>query len=75
MMREVGSYEAKSRFAEILRAVEGGQSFYVTRNGHRVAQILPCPDRRRRRRGGMRSRFGKPAADFGAPMAEFGDYQ
>jgi prevent-host-death family protein len=75
MMRDVGSYEAKTRFAEILRAVEEGQSFFVTRNGERVAQIVPCPSRRKRKRGCLRSRLGKPSADFGAPVLDFAEYQ
>ena len=39
-MQTVGAYEAKTRLAELLRAVEGGESFTVTRNGVPVARLL-----------------------------------
>ncbi len=39
-MQFVGAYEAKTRLSELLRAVEGGESFTVTRNGVPVARIL-----------------------------------
>lgn len=38
---EIGSFEAKTRFSEILRKVELGECFIVTRRGKIVAEINP----------------------------------
>ena len=50
--------EAKSRFTEIIRAVEAGEKVIITRHGKPVAQIAPPPcGRRRARLGGMKDRI------------------
>jgi prevent-host-death family protein len=41
MPTEIGSFEAKTRFSEILRKVELGESFTVTRRGKVIAEIAP----------------------------------
>jgi prevent-host-death family protein len=38
-MEKIGAFEAKNKFAEILRRVEAGEEFCVTRHGKIVAQI------------------------------------
>jgi prevent-host-death family protein len=38
---EVGTYAAKSRLAELIAAVERGESFIITRHGRPVARLLP----------------------------------
>ena len=40
-MRRVGAYEAKVKLAEILRHVEKGERFVITRHGVPVAVIAP----------------------------------
>ena len=40
-MEEIGSYEAKTHLPRILREVEAGKSFIITRNGKPVARIEP----------------------------------
>ncbi len=40
-MREVGSYEAKTHFPALLRAVEAGETVIITRNGTPVARLVP----------------------------------
>jgi prevent-host-death family protein len=40
-VRTVSAREANQRFSELLRAVEGGQSFVVTRRGRPVATLRP----------------------------------
>lgn len=40
-MKEIGSYEAKTHLPEILRAVEKGETYIVTRRGRAVARIIP----------------------------------
>lgn len=38
---QVGAYDAKTRLAELLAAVECGASFVITRHGQPVARLLP----------------------------------
>ena len=44
-MREIKASEAKSHFPDVLDAVERGETFIVTRNGHAIARIVPEVDR------------------------------
>ena len=46
-MREVPTTEAKSRFAELLRVVEYGESIAITRHGKTVAHLIPPVDHER----------------------------
>ena len=39
-MEFIGSYEAKTRLPELLRSVERGQSFTITRRGVPIARIV-----------------------------------
>lgn len=41
MNTEIGFYEAKTRFLELLRAVRKGQSFTITERGEAVAELGP----------------------------------
>jgi prevent-host-death family protein len=40
-MKTVGAYEAKTRFGELLREVENGETIIVTRHGFPVAWLSP----------------------------------
>lgn len=40
-MKSVGAYEAKTRFAELLREVENGETIIVTRHGSPIARLGP----------------------------------
>ena len=40
MLHEVGSFEAKTRLAELLRLAEKGDEIVVLRRGHRIAVIV-----------------------------------
>jgi prevent-host-death family protein len=42
MSIEVGSYEAKTRFSELLRIVQTGESFTITHRGNKVAELIPA---------------------------------
>ncbi len=43
-MRQLGSYEVKTHLAELLEAVEHGETIIVTRRGKPIAKIEPyCP--------------------------------
>ncbi len=46
-MGKIGSYEAKTNLAKLLREVESGKHFTITRHGTPVAELVPadnCPD-------------------------------
>jgi prevent-host-death family protein len=51
---EITQRDLRQRSKEILDAVEGGQSFVVTRDGHRLGELIPL---RRRRRFVARDEF------------------
>jgi len=38
---EIGAFEAKNRLSELLREVEQGRSFVITRRGKTVARLVP----------------------------------
>jgi prevent-host-death family protein len=38
---EIGAFEAKTKLSEILRKVEQGERFTITRNGHAIADLVP----------------------------------
>lgn len=40
-MRKIGTYQLKTHLAEVLDAVEHGQTVIVTRHGKSIARILP----------------------------------
>ncbi|MDQ0986211.1 type II toxin-antitoxin system Phd/YefM family antitoxin [Streptomyces sp. V2I9] len=46
-MRTITQREFRNRSAEVMDAVEGGETFRVTRNGMEVAELRP-PGRKRR---------------------------
>ena len=49
---------AKNRLPELIRAVEAGEKFVITRHGKPVAQITPPPPERRQIQwGAMRDRI------------------
>ena len=56
-MREIQATEAKARLAELLRAVETGETVAITRRGKRVAHLIPAPGRERDRRKEAVARF------------------
>ena len=41
-MREVGSFEAKNRFGQLLDIVENGEEVLITRHGREVARLVPA---------------------------------
>jgi len=43
---EIGAFDAKTRFSELLRKVDQGERFTITRRGRQVANLVPItPDR------------------------------
>ena len=52
-MTSVGSFEAKTKLAELLDRVEAGETVTITRHGKAVAKLVPAgvePEERARRR-------------------------
>lgn len=41
-MREVGAFEAKNRFGQLLDLVEQGEEVTITRHGKEVARLVPA---------------------------------
>ncbi|MGP7999249.1 MAG: type II toxin-antitoxin system Phd/YefM family antitoxin [Streptosporangiaceae bacterium] len=69
---EITQRDLRSRSREIMDAVEHGQSFTVTRDGHRIGELIPL---RRRRRFVSREEFSAlsrnaPEVDLGAFRAD-----
>jgi prevent-host-death family protein len=44
-MSEIGAYEARTRLPKLLRRVEKGERFVITRYGRPVAQLIPIGER------------------------------
>jgi prevent-host-death family protein len=59
---EITQRDLRNRSKEIMDAVEGGQAFTVTRDGHRIGELIPL---RRKRRFVPRQEF--VAMSRGAP--------
>jgi prevent-host-death family protein len=62
---EISQRDLRQRSKEIMDAVEAGRSFTVTRDGHRIAELVPL---RPTRRFVSRERFASSSA--GAPMVD-----
>jgi len=48
MKTEIGAYEAKTRFPELLRQVKAGKRFTITNRGKAVAALGPIEDEKAR---------------------------
>jgi len=69
---EITQRDLRNRSKEIMDAVENGQAFTVTRDGHRIGELIPL---RRRRQFVPRQEFaamsrGAPAIDLDAFRAD-----
>ena len=56
-MREVRATEAKAHLAELLRAVEHGETVAITRHGKAIAHLTPAQDQDRDSRRSAVERF------------------
>ncbi|MBL67640.1 MAG: hypothetical protein CMO74_04175 [Verrucomicrobiales bacterium] len=77
MSTEIGIYEAKAKLSELLRRVEAGETFTITRNGQRVADVAPSREapKLQPKLGCMKEFFGEMSPDFNDPLPEFDEYQ
>ena len=56
-MKEIQATEAKAHLAELLRAVERGESFSITRHGKVIAHLIPAPSAEEQARRAAVARF------------------
>ena len=63
-MREVRATEAKTRLAELLRAVEQGETVAITRHGKAVARLVPADAQDRANRERAVERFRERRAGW-----------
>ena len=67
---EITQRDLRTRSREIMDAVQSGQVFIVTRDGHRIGELVP---RRRRRRFVPRAEFA--AMSRTAPAVSLDDFR
>ena len=46
---EIGAFDAKTKLSEILRKVEQGERFTITKRGRAIADVVPSQQRDQRR--------------------------
>ena len=44
-MREVGAFEARNKFGQLLDLIERGEEVTITRHGRKVARLIPVQPR------------------------------
>lgn len=64
---EITQRDLRNRSKEIMDAVENGQAFTVTRDGHQIGELIPL---RRRRRFVPRQEFAAMSHGAAAPSIE-----
>jgi prevent-host-death family protein len=72
MPREVGAYAAKTHLSALLRRVERGEQFIITKYGRAVARLVPVPHatpERRREAIGRLKEFAK-GRTLGVPVKQ-----
>ncbi len=77
-MREIQATVVKARLSELLRDVERGESITITRNGKKVAALVPIEDDERERRGQAVDRFMEMRSKWkptGISIEEFMDWR
>lgn len=75
MVKEVGIFEAKTRFSALLELVAAGKGVFITKHGKRVAELRAVG------KPGKKAKFGcakgagfRMAPDFDAPLDGFKEY-
>jgi prevent-host-death family protein len=49
-MDEIGAFDAKTHFSELLRRVEAGETITITRHGRAIARLVPLTEVERTQR-------------------------
>ena len=69
-MQTLGSYEAKTRLPELLRAVERGESITITRRGVPIARLVGIDESVREDTGTIIARMKRARAGRPSVLAE-----
>ena len=74
-MTEIGVFESKTTFSELIQRVMTGERFYITRRGKRVAELGPVRDERKPlTRGAAKNPGYRMSDDFDAPLDDLREY-
>ena len=74
-VKSIRTLEAKSRFSELLRQVQKGVRYRITRHGKPVAELRPIPSSKKHPKAGFaKGTFTFVVADFEAPLRDFKEY-
>lgn len=72
---ELGIFETKTHFSDVIDRVEKGQAFFITKRGKRVAEIRPVQaNKPRLTRGCAAHKDYVMSDDFLETPADFKDY-
>jgi prevent-host-death family protein len=76
MIKEIGTFEAKTHLSRLLDEVAGGETIYITKHGKRVAELRPPPPQQhtKAKRGCAKGPGFYMAPDFDEPLEEFKEY-
>lgn len=75
MTKDVGIFEAKTRFSALIEMLADGHSIFITKHGKRVAELRAVETPRKKARFGCAKGKGfHMAADFDAPLDCFKEY-
>lgn len=69
-MKEINTYEAKTRLSQLLRRVAAGEEITIANRGVPIARLVPIPARETRRRLGIFHNQMSIADDFDAPLPD-----
>lgn len=67
-MREIGAFEAKSKFGTILDWVEDGEEVVITRRGRAIARVIPNTSSSTEQAALAAQRIRARAATLGKPF-------
>lgn len=69
-MKEINTYEAKTRLSQLLRRVAAGEEITIANRGVPIARLVPIPAQETRRRLGIFHNQMTIADDFDAPLPD-----
>ena len=72
---EIGIFESKTHFSEIIQRVMDGERFYITRRGKRVAELRPVEKEKEPLTRGCAYNSGyRMNEDFNQPLSDMEEY-
>jgi prevent-host-death family protein len=73
--QEIGMFESKMKLSELVRRVQAGERFYITRRGKRVAELRPVEEEKKPLVRGCAKNAGySMAEDFDEPLEDLEEY-